>query len=290
MTEALGLVIVAWLVYVSDALWWIKPERVVLSGRQAGNLRAQLGPAYTIRDDSGVFIPRLIPPFERHFEIDAMGGGGKRAKDAAIVAAAETAIAAARPLDRLGTALWCYCFGAAPALMLSLGLRRVWVWLVLGLFSIAFVIVARFAGAWRTVYPNDRNGWKSDALPMILSPLAAICAADTLTRRTCAAYDGFAVLAALAARDEFLRIARLYYFSPDRQLLQPLLAARGLELALLEPPARASDEMEGYCPRCHTQLLRSSGDCPECREVPIVSFRATPSGAPSDTFQSAARR
>ncbi len=291
MTEALGLVLVAWLVYISDALWWITPERVVLSGRRAGEMRAQLGPAYTIRGDNGVFVPRLAPPFERHFELDAAAEGGKRAKDAAIVAAAEAAMDAAKPLDRLGAWLWWFCFGIAPALLIVFGLRRVWLPLLIALFTAATVIVMQFARAWRTLYPADRDGWKGHALPMILSPLAAICAADALTRRACAPFDGFAVLGVLAANDDFLRIARRYYFSPERHRLQPLVAARGLEGALLEPPIRTGADMEGYCPRCHTQLIRSSGDCPECLDVPIVAFGApTPSGAPSDTFQSVAPR
>lgn len=290
MTEALGLVAVAWLVYVSDALWWVGPDRIVLSGRDAGSMRAQLGPAFTLRNDNGVFVPRLTPTFDHHFEVGASADGDKPPDEAAIVAAATAAMAAARPLQRVGALLWGFCFLVAPALMLTLGLRRVWLVLVVVLFGSAMAIAACFARAWRTVHPENPHGWKNEVFPIILSPLAAICAGDALTRRACASFNGLAVVVALATREEFLRIARFHYFAPDNSALDALLSAKGLKDAVLQPPPRAGSEMEGYCPRCHTQLVRGTGDCPECLDVAIVPFGPTLSGAPSDTWQSAAPR
>ena len=216
MTEALALVVVAWIVYVSDALWWVKPERVILWGRTVGSLHAQFGPEYALRGDSGVFIPRLAPPFHINFEVDVTAPGRKApAED--IVAAARAATVAARPLTRLGILLWGYCFIVAPLLIVTVGLLRVWLPVLVGLFALAIVIVASFARQWRALRPRDPGGWKGEALPMILSPLAAICAADNLTRSACARFDGLAVVAALATRDDFVRIARLYYFAPREE-------------------------------------------------------------------------
>jgi hypothetical protein len=291
VTEVLGLVTVAWLVYAFDALWWVGPDRIVLSGRDARGLRAQIGPAFALRGDAGVFVPKLIPAFDHHFEVSAAADGRKPVSDAVILQTASAAIAAARPLERLGTALWGFCFLLAPALMLGFGLSRVWIALVAILLVTAIAIVICFARAWRTLLPKDKNGWTSEAAALILSPLAAIRAADTLTRRVCAGFDGLAVVGALATEEEFLRIARLHYFAPGRARLEALLAAKGLTAAVLAPPARHGSEMKGYCPRCHVQLVRDRGDCPECPDVPIVAFGPlTPSGEPSGRFQSAAQR
>jgi hypothetical protein len=280
VTEVLGLVAVAWLVYVSDALWWVGPDRIVLSGRDARGMRAQLGPSFTVRGDAGVFIPRMTPAFDYQFEIDPNAPGDKPASEAVIIKAAAAAQSASRPLQRMGALLWGFCFLVAPVLMLGLGLRRVWIVLVAVLFSGAIAIVVCFARAWRTIYPHDKHGWKGEAAPLILSPLAAIRAADTLTRKACRSFDGLAVVSALATQEDFLRIARLQYFAPDNARLEKLLATRGLKAALLAPPAQADSEMKGYCPRCHVQLVRDSGECPECPEVPVVAFEpATPSGA-----------
>ncbi len=279
MTEVLGLVAVAWLVYVSDALWWVGPDRVVLSGRDARGMRAQLGPSFTVRGDAGVFIPRITPAFDYHFEIDPNAAGDRPASETVIVKAAAAAQSAARLLQRMGALLWGFCFLVAPVLMLGLGLRRVWIALVAVLFASAIAIVICFARAWRRIHPHDKHGWKGEAVPLILSPLAAIRAADTLTRKACASFDGLAVVSALATQEDFLRIARLQYFAPDNARLETLLATRGLKAALLAPPAQADSEMKGYCPRCHVQLVRDSGECPECPEVPVVAFEAaTPSG------------
>ena len=299
MTEVLGLVAVAWLVYVFDALWWIGPDRIVLSGRDAQRMRARLGPAFPLRGEAGVFVPKLTPTFDYHFEVSASAEGDTPASEAAIVRAANAAIAAARPLQQLGAALWGFCFLIAPALMLGLGLRRVWIALVAILFSSAIAIVISFARAWRHLHANDKNGWKGEVLPLVLSPLAAIRAADTLTRKAFAGFDGLAVVSALATQEEFLRIARLHYFAPGNDRLEALLAARGLEAALLAPPARSGADMKGYCPRCHVQLVRDNGDCPECPEIPVRAFgpalssskgSAMPSGELSGRSQSAAPR
>jgi hypothetical protein len=297
VTEALGLVAVAWLVYVCDALWWVGPDRIVLTGRETGRMRAQLGPVFPLRGEAGVFVPRLTPTFEYSFEVSAASAGGTPASEAALVRTANAAIAAARPLQYLGAALWGFCFLVAPALMLGLGLSRVWIALVAVLFSGAIAIVMCFARAWRTLRANDRNGWKSEALPLILSPLAAIRAADTLTRKTFAGCDALAVVSALATVEEFLRIARLQYFAPGDDRLEALLAARNLKAALLAPPVRSGADMKGYCPRCHVQLVRDSGECPECPEIQVRAFGSalssskdvTPSGELSGRSRSAAQ-
>ena len=286
MTEVLGLVFVAWLVYVSDAVWWVKPDCIVLYGLSTGKLRAQLGPGIVLREYSGLFVPRLLPPFRHHFEVDATSEGTSRIKRQQIVATADRALVEARRLNQLGTMLWIHCFGFSPVVLLTMGLRRTWVPILLGLFGGAIAIAVVFADAWRRVYPGDRAGWKREVLPMILSPLAAICAADTLTRSLFADANGLAVVSALAEEEDLLRIARLYYYdSPRNPALHAVLAE--LEQAVQLPPQRAGIEMEGYCPRCHTQLARMSGMCPECLDISIVSFGSiTPSGAPSGRFQS----
>jgi hypothetical protein len=289
VTEALALVVVAWIVYVSDALWWVKPERVILWGRTVGSLHAQFGPEYALRGDSGVFIPRLAPPFHINFEVDVTAPGRKApAED--IVAAARAATVAARPLTRLSILLWGYCFIVAPLLIVTVGLLRVWLPVLVGLFALAIVVVASFARQWRALHPRDPGGWKGEALPMILSPLAAICAADNLTRSACARFDGLAVVAALATRDDFVRIARLYYFAPREEaasahtarldsILDPSLRAE-----ILRAPSPVSEEMKGYCPRCHTQLVRDNGGCPECGQIDVIPFGfSMPSGASFDT-------
>ena len=288
MTEALVLVVVAWIVYVSDALWWVKPERVILWGRTVGSLHAQFGPEYALRGDSGVFIPRLAPPFHINLEVDVTAPGRKApAED--IVAAARAATVAARPLTRLGILLWGYCFIVAPLLIVTVGLLRVWLPVLVGLFALAIVVVATFARQWRALRPRDPGGWKGEALPMILSPLAAICAADNLTRSACAPFDGLAVVAALATRDDFVRIARLYFFAAREEAASGSAARLdailddGLRMAILQPPSPLSEEMKGYCPRCHTQLVRESGDCPECLQIGIVPFGVSmPSDASFD--------
>ena len=91
-------------------------------------------------------------------------------------------------------------------------------------------------------------------------------------------------MSVVASRHEFCRIARLVYFdeATPRQLaakreLDEILEADDLRAALVAPPVREPG-MQGFCRRCHAQVMRDSGDCPDCVVVPITPFDGTSTG------------
>ena len=279
MSELLSLLVVAWVVYVSDTAWWVGPESLVLTGHASGEFRVRAGPRYTVRQERGFIFTKTMPPFPPSFELrDA--GGGQKASPERIRQVATQAAKAARPLAWMGAALWVFTFAIAPASIVLVGLHRAWLPVVAGLFGGALAIVVAFARAWRVVYPASPRGWRSDGAPMFLAPLGAIRASDKLTRRALQDFGPIAVVGALASDEEFVRVARLWYFEDaDRETsrregiraeVDALVAARGLSHALHAAPPRESPCMEGYCPRCRTQLMRTGGCCPDCLTVAIL--------------------
>ena len=280
MSELLSLLVVAWVVYLSDTAWWVGPESLVLTGRASGEFRVRGGPRYTVRQDRGFVFTKAMPPFPASFELrDA--AGGQKASPERIRQLATAAAKAARPLAWMGAALWAFTFAIAPASIVLVGLHRAWLPVVAGLFGGAFAIVVAFARAWPVVYPASPRGWRSDAAPMFLAPLGAIRASDKLTRRALQDFEPIAVVGALASDEEFVRVARLWYFEDgDREAsrragiraeVDALVDSRGLRQAFHAAPPRVSPAMEGYCPRCRTQLMRTGGCCPDCL-VAILPF------------------
>jgi hypothetical protein len=71
-------------------------------------------------------------------------------------------------------------------------------------------------------------------------------------------------------------LARLVYFDIDArhdatEEIDRILEAEGWARTFGAPPA-AESGMKGFCPRCHAQLLRAAGECPDCVGVLIRSF------------------
>jgi hypothetical protein len=289
MTELLVLFLVLWCVYVSDAVWWTSENSLIVVGSTIGEFRAHCGPSLPVRGDSGFFASTLVPPFRVAFELDlfppapAATPGNRRAIEREIT----TVLALARPLRRLGEGLWVYLFVIAPLAVYTIGLARTWQALlaILVLWVIGIVIVYR--RSWRRLHPERPSGWRSDGVLMALSPPGAIRAADRLTRKSLDGFSAIRVASVVVPSVEFCRLARLIYFDEHsaaetgaKQEIDRILESEGLGPLFRTPPVKEAG-MEGYCPRCHGQVLRPSGDCPDCVGVAIEPFAYASPGAPA---------
>ena len=171
-----------------------------------------------------------------------------------------------------------FLFVIAPLAIGSLGLIRTWAPLLAVLVSWLTVIVLTYQRSWRRLHETQPSGWKSDAALMFLSPPGAIRAADRLTRKALHGLSALRVMSVISPNHEFGRIARLVYFDDPtpRQLaakreIDEILESEGMLTTLVAPPAKDAG-MKGFCRRCHGQVMRDSGDCPDCVVVPITPF------------------
>jgi hypothetical protein len=280
MTELILVGVLA-CVYVSDAVWWTTEHCLILVGSRIGEFRAQYGPLLRVREGQGFFTSTLVPPFRHAFEFQlyrTSEGGGKPSKRAAVERAVTQVLTVATPLRRVGEWLWVYLFIVVPVAVAILGLARTWLALLAGLLLWLIAIVVMYRRAWRALHDENPSGWKSDAALMILSPPGAIRAADRLTRKALQRFSGLRVASIVVSHDELCRLARIVYFDEPaandaaaRHEIEQILGAKSLDALVADPPTRESG-MKGFCPRCHGQVLRDSGDCPDCVGVTIRSF------------------
>ena len=283
LPSLLWLLLVVWCVYVSDAVWWTTSNSLMLTGSRIGEFRAYHGPSLPLREGTGFFAPPLFPPFRYsfQFELDARPDAGRTpAKRASVERLVAQALSLATPLRRLGEGLWIYLFVIVPLAIGSFGLIRTWAPLLVLLVTWLTAIVLTYRRGWRKLHASRPAAWRSDAVLMVLSPLGAIRAADRLTRKALHGVSGMLVMSVIAPRQEFCRFARLVYFdeATPRQLavqreVDEILQSEGLHAALVAPPVR-DPGMTGFCRRCHSQVMRDSGDCPDCVTVSITPFRA----------------
>jgi hypothetical protein len=278
--EILVFLVVLWCVYLSDSVWWIRQDTVVLSGSRVGQFTARAGPSLEIRDGRGFALTSLFPPFTYSFECAFyLGDESTRSSptDAQLERLATQALVLAAPLRRLGEGLWIYLFVGAPIVIATFGLARTWLVLVVILLLWLVAIVVMFRRAWRQLYAGKASAWKSDAVLMVLSPLGAIRAADKLTRAALAASNPLQAASLVAAPEEFCRLARLMYFDQAAPLpaikedVDRILQKRRIR-ALFDAAPAPEPGMTGFCPRCHTQVMRSSGNCPDCVELAVTPF------------------
>jgi hypothetical protein len=282
--EVLAFFLVLWCVYLSDVVWWTTSDRLILTGSRVGEFHVHRGPSLQVRDGKGFVATSLMPPFRYSFECELDGASespSKFLRPAQIERLTTRALSLAASLRVLGEVLWIYLFVIVPIAIATLGLLPTWLPLLAVLFGWLLIIVVFYRHAWRRLYKDTPSGWRSDAVLMLLSPPGAIRAADKLTRRALRS-SGLRVTSAIASPQEFCRIARLMYFDQDtppsaavQAEINALLDTRGLR-AMFDTGPRPEPGMLGFCRRCHSQVMRASGRCPDCVDLPIIPFADRP--------------
>jgi hypothetical protein len=281
--EILSLWVILGCVYLSETLWWTTQHRILLTGSRRGDFRARRGPSIDVRDGKGFFFTWPLPPFRYAFECSLSGEAAapsKRVKRTTLDKHVAQVLSLAAPLRLLGEGLWLYLFAIVPAAVAMLGLLVVWLPLLLILLLWLTAIVVMFRRSWLRLHGDKAPGWRSDATLMVLSPLGATRAADRLTRSAFADVSGLHLASVLAAPDEFCRLARQVYFDDEspaqdavKAEIERLLESMRLRSTFEAPPAHEAG-MLGFCRRCHTQVMRATGTCPDCVDRPIVPFES----------------
>jgi Polysaccharide deacetylase len=106
-------------------------------------------------------------------------------------------------------------------------------------------------------------------------PVAGVTPRDASARRTLTANLLRAITAHHVPVVAFVNEIKLAgQDRPDVRVLEMWLDA-GLELGNHPPDAETAD-MRSYCPRCHAQYAKSSGDCADCLDVGLEPLSARP--------------
>jgi hypothetical protein len=134
----------------------------------------------------------------------------------------------------------------------------------------------------------------------LLSPAAAMRAAEVLIRDGLVEFHPLAVAAAISTKDRLAALARpalldLEHPRPDelpeepaaaridewfrKKLLKRLVAL--LRRAEVDPddlrrPPEPLGDSRSYCPRCRNQYVMSEGTCTDCGGLPLASYGEIP--------------
>ena len=108
-------------------------------------------------------------------------------------------------------------------------------------------------------------------LMMTLSPLSLIRAPHAIGFSAVSDLHPLSAAAVLCDDDEFLRVARVWYFDRvDLQgRVQQIVAERHLSSRLFSGPDGWDDGLSQFCPRCHATYLRAATACRDCEGIAL---------------------
>ncbi|MBP8258682.1 MAG: hypothetical protein KA118_03355 [Verrucomicrobia bacterium] len=205
---------------------------------------------------------------------------------------------ALQPLRWLASALFVFLFGLAPLAGWQWGLTRAWLPLLAGLLALSLATAWRFRRLHREWYPDAGDDRFTRFLMVLLSPVAAMRAADFLARPVLESYHPL-VLARLGCSDADFRAFARRVLLDMRHPARPAAPssdraeAAAVQLAsqqwlraveaflqkqridpddLARPPDPIENSCRSYCPRCEAQFTFAAGSCPDCGGLPTRSF------------------
>jgi hypothetical protein len=269
------MLIVLWCVYLTDCIarverrasahqqeWWFR-------GSRPGRMRASSNPDAEFLD--GKFACVWLPLWPWHAAFAA--AGDDLDLDRLNLDRARKDLDALH--QRTRHLLWAVCalfvllLVILPLLVATdrfLGMLFVWGPLTLVAWAAALITFVR---AHRHVHARGVP-WEM-MLTVGLSPLSLIRGRTAVLQRALQGLHPMTAAALLCDDDEFVRVARLWWYdAPDRRdAITRLARTRSLEARLTEPPAPGEPHLTKYCPRCQATYAAFADHCRDCPQVPL---------------------
>jgi len=179
---------------------------------------------------------------------------------------------------------FCVLFTTTPLAFYRFGGKALWPTLA-AVLAISIFITWQFWRLHRKFFPADGEARFKSLFSILLSPINAIRASDSLALDLFAGFHPVAVAQVVCRRAEFEGFAveqlRAIKFSHSgeggyadqvQHSLEALLQKAGLEPKhLLEAPKR-EENCISYCPRCLAQYTKAREDCADCGFGPLQVF------------------
>ncbi len=195
--------------------------------------------------------------------------------------------------------LFAIVFIGGPVAVSLVGWIRCWPYLLGAIIANMALAVAVFHTAYRELYPDQKGDRRTHIAVMLLNPLSAIRAHDTLARDLFARFHPLAVAHRLCDEKTYRDFARRLL----RDLRHPILSVwsertgpaeqaerwfRERNLAaveaflkstqvtphqLLAPDPPVDETCRSYCPRCGCQFVVEQGQCDPCGGLPLVGWK-----------------
>lgn len=212
----------------------------------------------------------------------------------------ETARSMSSQSRLIGNALMLLVFVVCPLAVWYRGLEQTWVVLVLELALVWAFAILEFWLAHRKLRKERKRERRLQLLLRGLTPVGAMRFHDVLMRDALALSHPLAIARAVCNDAAFVRMAEDVYRdlrypivpaddqSDDnarqamtwfrermRDATERLLAACSVRPEnLLRSPTPDNDASLSFCPRCHLQHTKATGNCPNCAGVALAAFAA----------------
>jgi hypothetical protein len=199
-----------------------------------------------------------------------------------------------RPLRAASVVFFVYVFGLGP--LLYYGPFSSWrvVWSYLACLPVFWLLtIAEYLACRRALLEEPRGRRWQHAAMLVLSPGAAMRAAESLFRPGLAEFHPLAVAAALSSRRATMAMAKAALLELDNplpsdlpddpaarrvdwwfreRLLENFRRALGriaIDAAALAAPPAPLEDARSFCPRCHNQFVAPAGTCRDCGGMPL---------------------
>lgn len=164
------------------------------------------------------------------------------------------------------------------------------------LLAVSGVITLEFWMLHKRLFPGASAARFKSALTIMLSPIAAIRAADVISRDLLGGFHPLAVAAVILPIHEFRQLAgeqlRLNRFGEPTskwyrenlgRLMERLVRQNKISPDELLRPAQRDRGAVAFCPRCLAQYVKMPGACADCGFGQMVRFEgvSTVTGAPA---------
>jgi hypothetical protein len=203
---------------------------------------------------------------------------------------------ASRALTRLASLPLIWLAIVTPAVFYVAGPLRSWPYLLGGLLLTSLAVSTEFMRVHRIELPGASDRWLH-AISMTLFPIAAIRAADRISKERLAHFSPALVTAAFCGEDDADAMLRRFGFDLQRatrhddaaiekcrdwyrnqQRAAFKRAMKALKRDPFEAPERIDQAMIAYCPRCHGQFGDGT-ECSDCDDVTLKGFGEAPEEA-----------
>jgi len=199
--------------------------------------------------------------------------------------------------------LFIYLFVIAPLLVRFSHIGILWPFLLAMLLGLMAITAVEFYRVHKLFYPEEKEGRWSIILPVVLSPVAAVRACDSLWNGLFHGFHPVAVARVLCSDEEFEVFAARYlremqyplptvlalenetqrYFRErSTKVLGAMLAAHKKLEKITRPPQPESTQSAMYCPRCWSQYHSEIRVCRDCADLPLERFNSTPTSAKAE--------
>jgi len=176
------------------------------------------------------------------------------------------------------------------------GLRQMIIPLGISLFLLSIRISVEFYRSHKMLYPQASEDRIGNFLKMILCPPVAIRALDVVSNPLLDSFNPLNVANVLLDKNKYSVFAKEFMLDLKYPIQPNHLSDEGLliinwhnntlfglcksylddvaklNIDLFTPPNQTDENSKSYCPRCHSQFTKESGECPDCLGVKLALF------------------